>query len=48
MEPIHVETVDGELRLLESPWDPVARKFKGERVYFYGADLGAPSDGPSS
>ena len=30
------------------PWDPVARKFKGERVYFHGADLGAPSDGPST
>jgi acetoacetate decarboxylase len=25
METIHVETLDGELRLLDSPWDPVSR-----------------------
>ena len=25
MEPIHVETVEGELTLKDSPWDPVAR-----------------------
>ena len=25
MEPIHVETIDGELTLKDSPWDPVAR-----------------------
>jgi len=25
MEPIHVETLDGTLTLLDSPWDPVAR-----------------------
>lgn len=25
MEPVHVETVEGELTLKDSPWDPVAR-----------------------
>jgi len=25
MEQVHVETIDGDLRLLDSPWDPVAR-----------------------
>ena len=26
-EQTHVEDIDGELRLLDSPWDPVARYF---------------------
>ncbi len=34
--------------LIFFPWDPVARKFKGERVYFHGADLGRPSLAPST
>ena len=32
MEEVHVEELDGDLRLLDSPWDPVARYLPVEEV----------------
>ena len=32
MQEVHVEDIDGELRLLDSPWDPVARYLPVDEV----------------
>ena len=32
MEEVHVEEIDGELRLLDSPWDPIARYLPMEEL----------------